>query len=1038
MYLGGDKFLHAPHTGDVVKVSSLDEPYYAQQFAGGRRFDQGAGVAAAPAAAAPRPRRPRSPRAVAAAAGRRPAIDPTEVAKAQAAVARDAAEVRRNDSQLFLAIKAVEATQGRENAPLGDVPQGDRPVAGQARPPRRGRRRGRRRRAALAARARRAAPRRAGAGARGRRAGRRRPPPEAAGVAAASIDLTNAATDYPGNNASQAELAKWLAKQAQKAGLPPELPVMASLVESGVKNLNFGDRDSVGFFQMRVGIWNQGAYAGYPEKPELQAKWFIDQALAVKRKAIAGGDANFGKDPSKFGEWIADVERPAEQYRGRYQLRLGEARKLLGGRARGARTPPLTRRRGGVAAAVAAQPLAAAGDAAGAAAAAGRRCRRRASRAAAVGAAAATVVGVCVVASWRRAACVADDGVEVAGVDAARCFAFGLSLFSVGSVVNVRRAAGRRAGQRVAGGRSGRRAAVMPLSPATRLGALALVAGAVLAARPRPRPSCRRRRCLRARLTSCALSSVSAGLTLSLRERARGAGCRRRPALVAATWLRALAGLGAPTRPTSRACSSLPSVRSTLVGVGLARADRERLAVGDLHRRGDRRRRSSASARQASVATPLEVGTAKIVAVCRRRSSRLVVAQRLHAVAEVGRAGLGQRAGGRAGRRAAASSSRRVLSALPNTIVPPFGPPTRHGAVGEAGHGGRVAVLRTSRPAPCSAMPEAEIGDRGGRRSRPASASRSRRAACRRRRRRATSADDGDHERRRRRSPRGRSTCAGTVARRRLRLRRAPASAAPGRSACGIIVSAATGRSATGGAATGAACRAPAPARGLDRRRRQRRLAGRRARRRRRDVGLERLRRRDGGGVGAGGSAARRLDAARARGEPARRPRGSGATRRGGAGAGAGGDQRVGRRRRRGRAEGDEAGVGDRLADRRRRRRRDGLRGHRRRRADDRRRGSTASTPTAAACTSAARPRGPVSRRGRAPGERLELLGGGLARGRARERRRRQRLGAVGPSVARARPAAPRAASAGRAGRAGSPRSRPTRPARSACAASAP
>ena len=103
---------------------------------------------------------------------------------------------------------------------------------------------------------------------------------------------------------------------------------MASLVESGVKNLNFGDADSVGFFQMRVGIWNQGAYAGYPDKPELQAKWFIDQALAVKRKAIAGGDANFGKDPAKFGEWIANVEQPAAQYRGRYQLRLGEARKL--------------------------------------------------------------------------------------------------------------------------------------------------------------------------------------------------------------------------------------------------------------------------------------------------------------------------------------------------------------------------------------------------------------------------------------------------------------------------------------------------------------------------------------------------------------------------------------------------------------------------------------------------------------------------------------------------------------------------------------
>jgi cell wall-associated NlpC family hydrolase len=37
IYVGAGRFLHAPHTGDVVKVSSLADPYYAQQFAGGRR-----------------------------------------------------------------------------------------------------------------------------------------------------------------------------------------------------------------------------------------------------------------------------------------------------------------------------------------------------------------------------------------------------------------------------------------------------------------------------------------------------------------------------------------------------------------------------------------------------------------------------------------------------------------------------------------------------------------------------------------------------------------------------------------------------------------------------------------------------------------------------------------------------------------------------------------------------------------------------------------------------------------------------------------
>ena len=39
-------------------------------------------------------------------------------------------------------------------------------------------------------------------------------------------------------------------------------------------------------------------------------------------------------DPGQYGEWIADVERPAEQLRGRYQLKLGEARDLLAAAAR--------------------------------------------------------------------------------------------------------------------------------------------------------------------------------------------------------------------------------------------------------------------------------------------------------------------------------------------------------------------------------------------------------------------------------------------------------------------------------------------------------------------------------------------------------------------------------------------------------------------------------------------------------------------------------------------------------------------------------
>lgn len=38
IYIGGGKFVHAPRTGDVVKVSSLADSYYANRFMGGRRI----------------------------------------------------------------------------------------------------------------------------------------------------------------------------------------------------------------------------------------------------------------------------------------------------------------------------------------------------------------------------------------------------------------------------------------------------------------------------------------------------------------------------------------------------------------------------------------------------------------------------------------------------------------------------------------------------------------------------------------------------------------------------------------------------------------------------------------------------------------------------------------------------------------------------------------------------------------------------------------------------------------------------------------
>jgi cell wall-associated NlpC family hydrolase len=156
------------------------------------------------------------------------------------------------------------------------------------------------------------------------------------GHAGGAIDIAPGTATYPGDDAPQGQIAAWMAREARSRGLPAELPVMAALVESDMRNLVDGDRDSVGFFQMRHGIWNQGKYAGYPQRPQLQLEWFMDHAVAVKAQRIAAGKPV--DDPQSYGEWIADVERPAAEYRGRYQLRLGDARNLLdqaSGRSRG-------------------------------------------------------------------------------------------------------------------------------------------------------------------------------------------------------------------------------------------------------------------------------------------------------------------------------------------------------------------------------------------------------------------------------------------------------------------------------------------------------------------------------------------------------------------------------------------------------------------------------------------------------------------------------------------------------------------------------
>ena len=134
---------------------------------------------------------------------------------------------------------------------------------------------------------------------------------------------------YPGDDAPKERLARWMARAAAERGLPHELPVMAAIAESGLRNLR--GESYHGFFGMHESL-NRGEYRGFPRRPELQVKWFIDTASSVRQRRVAETGPDPAADPTSFGQWIADVERPAPQNRSGYQPELEEASRLVAGK----------------------------------------------------------------------------------------------------------------------------------------------------------------------------------------------------------------------------------------------------------------------------------------------------------------------------------------------------------------------------------------------------------------------------------------------------------------------------------------------------------------------------------------------------------------------------------------------------------------------------------------------------------------------------------------------------------------------------------
>lgn len=115
---------------------------------------------------------------------------------------------------------------------------------------------------------------------------------------------------------TQKDVAKTFAQNARSRGIPGELPVMTAIVESGLRNLSYGDRDSVGYFQQRAS-WGSRSQR---MDPAYALDAFLDVAATHK--------GQYPYSASGLGAWAQDVQVSA--FPGRYAKEFGTAQSLIG------------------------------------------------------------------------------------------------------------------------------------------------------------------------------------------------------------------------------------------------------------------------------------------------------------------------------------------------------------------------------------------------------------------------------------------------------------------------------------------------------------------------------------------------------------------------------------------------------------------------------------------------------------------------------------------------------------------------------------
>jgi hypothetical protein len=112
----------------------------------------------------------------------------------------------------------------------------------------------------------------------------------------------------------QQRIAKRIVRIGNKRGESREEILAAlstGLVESNLRNLKYGDADSQGWRQERASLYRN------PTNVKASVNRFYDETSAVEGKYGSPGDL------------AAAVQRPAEQFRGRYADRMGDAKQIL-------------------------------------------------------------------------------------------------------------------------------------------------------------------------------------------------------------------------------------------------------------------------------------------------------------------------------------------------------------------------------------------------------------------------------------------------------------------------------------------------------------------------------------------------------------------------------------------------------------------------------------------------------------------------------------------------------------------------------------